>query len=79
MEGYGGSAGVLYWTVSPSPVRAGGSATVLYNSKAGPLNWLDPAQGHVPPSLTYGWNNWRIKGAAPVEMKPSKTMKVRGG
>lgn len=44
--------------------------------------WLDPAQGHAPPSFKYGFNNWRTKGDAPIEMTPSTAMPVgarRGG
>jgi hypothetical protein len=65
------------WSTSPSPLRAGARGKVLYNSRAGPLEWLDPEQGHAPPEMTYGFNNWRVKGAAPVVMKPSKALPVR--
>lgn len=33
--------GTPYWSVAPQPLYGGTTATILYNSKAGPLNWLD--------------------------------------
>jgi hypothetical protein len=70
-------AEVLLWSAQPSPVLAGGRTTLLYNSKAGPLAWLDPDQGHAAPKLTFGFNNWRVKGGAGLEMTPSSAMPVR--
>ncbi|KAI8475202.1 MAG: hypothetical protein J3K34DRAFT_517637 [Monoraphidium minutum] len=64
-------AAVPLWATAPSPLAPGAKGVVRYNSKAGPLAWLDPGQGHAPPSLTYGFNNWRSKGDAPLEMKPA--------
>jgi hypothetical protein len=60
-------------------VRAGGRATLRYNSKAGPLAWLDPAQGHGPPALTFGFNNWRLPGGQGLEMAPCRDAAVSGG
>lgn len=71
-------AAVLLWTTEPSPLRAGAKGKLLYNSRAGPLGWLDPAQGHAPPRLTYGFNNWRAA-PEPVDMVPSTAMPVRRG
>ncbi|GBF95473.1 glycosyltransferase [Raphidocelis subcapitata] len=73
-EAGAGGAAALLWTTAPAPLRAGARGTLLYNSRAGPLAWLDPAQGHAAPCLTYGFNNWRTKGAAPIEMKPSSAV-----
>ncbi len=56
---------------------AGSTATIRYNSKAGPLAWVDPSQGHAPPSLTYGFNDWQIKGDAPLAMTLSGGKAVR--
>ena len=64
------------WATSPAPLVAGGKARVLYNTKAGPLAWLDPAQGHAAPALTYGFNNWKLPGGAPVTMTPSMDTEV---
>lgn len=71
----GAAAAPLLWSTSPAPLRAGSKGVLLYNSRAGPLAWLDPAQGHPAPRLSFGFNNWAL-GAEPVDMAPSTAMPV---
>lgn len=52
---------------------------LLYNSRAGPLAWLDPAQGHAPPRLTFGFNNWQLPGGERVEMAPAAAPAASAG
>eukprot|EP00879_Flechtneria_rotunda_P006859 GHRR01007204.1.p1 GENE.GHRR01007204.1~~GHRR01007204.1.p1 ORF type:complete len:854 (+),score=377.20 GHRR01007204.1:300-2861(+) len=71
------------WSVAPTPLTPGKTATLLYNSKAGPLAWIedkrpatkkgstDIVEGQQVPMLHYGYNNWKVK-CDPLPMKLSR-------
>ncbi|WIA17469.1 hypothetical protein OEZ85_014309 [Tetradesmus obliquus] len=73
-----------WWSVAPTPLVAGKTATLLYNSKAGPLAWIEDKrpkgkvvtsktmpEGQQVPKLLRGFNNWAIK-EQPLPMKFSR-------
>jgi len=77
--------GTGYWTVSPQPPKPGSKATILYNSKAGPLKFLEGPEARTKtamaelkkPRFVYGFNNWGIK-PEPIEMALSTLPAVDG-
>ena len=43
--------GTGYWTVSPQPPKPGSKATILYNSKAGPLKFLEGPEARTKTAM----------------------------
>lgn len=53
--------GAVLWACEPQPPSPGQTATVFYNSKAGPLSYLNDHTADAP-VLNYGFNNWKVAG-----------------
>lgn len=53
-----GEHGRSVWCTEPEILRSGCDAKLRYNSKAGPLNWIDWENSSYP-LVTVGHNSWR--------------------
>eukprot|EP00775_Hariotina_reticulata_P004294 gene4294-4546_t len=70
------------WAATPKPLVVGKTATLLYNSKATSLSWIEdkrpankkslttPVEGQQVPKLLLGFNNWKVK-PEPIMMQHS--------